>query len=119
MPYKNPEDFREWKKRNPETREARAAQNRRSYLRNAGWTLETFTAASVSQAGLCAICGLTTDPKNPLVGHGGLMPDHRHVVPPAPRALLCSRCNTAIGLLRENPEICRAAAEYLETWSGV
>jgi len=118
MPYKNPEDFREWKKRNPETREARAAQNRRSYLRNAGWTLETFTAASVSQAGLCAICGLTTDPRIPSWTWG--LDARSQACGPAR-----SPCSTLLPMqysyrpAARNPEICRAAAEYLEAWSGV
>jgi hypothetical protein len=30
------------------------------------------------------------------------------------RGLLCTRCNTAIGLLRDSPDLARAAARYLD-----
>ena len=31
--------------------------------------------------------------------------------------LLCHPCNIALGLFLDNPETCRAAAEYLEDWA--
>ncbi len=42
-----------------------------------------------------------------------LVIDHCHSTG-AIRGLLCSNCNTAIGLLSDNPEIIRKAADYLE-----
>lgn len=35
------------------------------------------------------------------------------------RGLLCSRCNTGLGVFRDNPAILRAAAEYLENPPGL
>jgi Recombination endonuclease VII len=54
----------------------------------------------------------------PQGGAGGLVPDHKHSQPPEPRALLCHNCNAGLGQFKDSPEICRAAAEYLEAWCG-
>ena len=39
------------------------------------------------------------------------MLDHCHATG-EPRAMLCVRCNAALGLLREDPAVCRMLAEY-------
>lgn len=57
------------------------------------------------QGGRCAICK-----KQP--GVKGLSVDHCHTTG-AIRGLLCGRCNTAIGLMHDDPDILRAAIEYL------
>jgi Recombination endonuclease VII len=89
----------------PEQR-LRSAQNSR--LKKNGWTKDMFEATMIEQGERCAICRLSMD--RPCA-------DHAHTKPPEPRGVLCDGCNTAIGLLRENPETCRAAAEYLEAWA--
>jgi hypothetical protein len=33
------------------------------------------------------------------------------------RGLLCHRCNTALGLFREDPEVMQRAIDYLRNWS--
>jgi len=38
--------------------------------------------------------------------------DHDHVTGQV-RGLLCGKCNSAIGLLQDDPEIIRAAAKYV------
>lgn len=54
-------------------------------------------------AGLpCEICGRTSEAV-----------DHNHETGEV-RGFLCTACNTAIGLLRDNPQIIKAAAAYLE-----
>jgi hypothetical protein len=105
----NPEYFKqrskEWKEANPE----KAKQHRRKQtLKRHGWTPEMLVQTLREQGGRCAICRL---PMNPPCA------DHKHVTPPEPRALLCINCNTMIGQAQENPETCRAAADYLEAWS--
>jgi len=65
------------------------------------------------QNGLCAICGMpeTCTAQN---GHEfRLAIDHCHESGQV-RALLCFACNAAIGMMMENPERMRKAAEYLE-----
>jgi len=80
---------------------------RRSRLLRNGWTPEEYIVAFALQNGVCAICK-----KAETVGYN-LRADHDHATGNK-RELLCHRCNAAIGLLREHPEICRAAADYIE-----
>jgi hypothetical protein len=60
----------------------------------------------------CAIC---RTPMHEL--ERGLMVDHRHsdgVV----RGLLCSHCNTGIGMMKDSPAMLRRGAEYIELWEN-
>ena len=63
---------------------------------------EQFDALNAS--GVCHICGdpLTT----PHV-------DHCHTTGLV-RGILCNNCNTGIGMFRDNPELLRAAIDYLQ-----
>lgn len=56
----------------------------------------------IRQENRCAICGQKAR----------LQIDHDHQTG-AVRALLCSHCNRAIGLLHDDAALCRAAMEYL------
>ncbi len=56
-----------------------------------------------AQSGVCAICG----------DAGKLVVDHKHDDTKKVRALLCTRCNTGIGLFRESVDILLAAVGYL------
>lgn len=58
-----------------------------------------------SQDGECKICGEEFD--------GKICTDHDHKTHVV-RGLLCHKCNTGIGLLRDNPELLIAAADYLK-----
>ncbi len=60
-----------------------------------------------SHHGSCDICGGQN-----VKGRTRLTIDHDHESG-AFRGLLCSNCNTAIGLLRDNPKLAVAAASYL------
>lgn len=70
------------------------------------------------QGGLCAIC---EQPE--MATRNGkikeLSSDHCHKIGHV-RELLCNNCNTAIGLMKDNPERLESAARYLrkhEIWS--
>lgn len=56
-----------------------------------------------AQSGMCVICG----------DAGKLVVDHKHNDTKKVRALLCTRCNTGLGLLRESVDILLAAIGYL------
>ena len=47
-----------------------------------------------------------------------LATDHDHTTG-AWRGVLCQRCNNAIGLFRDNPQLLRLAADYLENPPGL
>lgn len=121
------ESAKQWRGRNPErVTEARKIYynatgrelTRCSKLKNRyGVTSEEFDSMFEKQSGLCKIC------KKPetMVRKGevlSLVVDHNHVTGYV-RGLLCHRCNTAIGFLRESPEVIRKAASYLESAGGV
>jgi hypothetical protein len=72
--------------------------------RRYGITLEQLRAMYARQNHACAICGRTGCE---------LVVDHDHVTGEL-RGLLCIPCNLILGLLRDDPRIARAAAEYLE-----
>lgn len=87
--------------KNPE--KARAGQLKRMY----GLTPEAWDGMFAKQAGTCAIC--SDDLRR---GTGGAAVDHCHKTGRV-RALLCAPCNTAIGLLKEDPAVLDAAKAYL------
>lgn len=69
-----------------------------------GMTEAEYEDLLCGQCGVCAICG--TNPE------GRLAVDHNHDTKRV-RGLLCRPCNSAIGLLKDSPEILRRAVEYL------
>jgi hypothetical protein len=71
-----------------------------------GVTPEQVAAVAEEQNHRCAICRERPDK---------LVIDHCHTTGKF-RALLCGQCNSALGLLAENPEILKAAILYVETW---
>lgn len=70
-------------------------------------TLHDYDLLVKRQGGKCLICR-TAATKSRL-----LVVDHNHQTGIV-RGLLCSECNTAIGLLADNPALLRRAAEYLD-----
>ena len=65
------------------------------------------------QNGVCAICHKLEKHKDGLSGKSkDLAVDHDHNTG-AVRALLCSACNTALGLFRDDPALLDAAKAYL------
>lgn len=105
----NPEKYREknrrWINKNAE---AYAAKKRAYRLQKEfGLTATAYDALLIAQGGVCAIC--KSPPKRMR-----LAVDHSHAASRKVRGLLCSCCNTAIGKLRESPDLLRAAIDYLE-----
>lgn len=76
-------------------------------------TVPDYEVMLASQDGVCKIC---RRPEEALSSHTGkpmaLAVDHCHVSMKN-RGLLCQRCNQALGLLRDDVEIVKAALEYL------
>lgn len=97
------------RKRAPRHRE-KSEDGRR--LKLFGITPEQYATLRREQGDLCAICG---QPER-VVGRGGrikaLAIDHCHESGRV-RGLLCSSCNTAIGLMNEDPHRLHAAVRYL------
>jgi hypothetical protein len=94
-------------------REMRRDQNRRWIYRKYGIEQEHYDQMFKEQDGKCAICGC-----RPRIDKHTGMPeclciDHDHKTGLV-RRLLCHDCNVAIGLLKEDPQICRIVANYLD-----
>ena len=71
-----------------------------------GLTAAAFTSLVAAQGGKCPICNFACSTDDFVV-------DHCHASG-AVRGLLCGRCNSALGLLRDSPRAMRAAADYIE-----
>jgi hypothetical protein len=95
---------RKWRRENPE---CAAASNRRRDLRKYGLTPEQYDEMVAAQGGTCALC----DAKCPTGQR--LAVDHSHESG-AVRGLLCRTCNAGIGSLKDDPDLLRRAAEYIE-----
>jgi len=94
-------------------------KNREDYLKSTsssglkikyGITLKEYDLLLKEQKGCCKICG-TTKPGRKDVKRFAV--DHCHSTGKI-RGLLCMHCNTAIGLLKEDPELFDAAKKYLQ-----
>jgi Recombination endonuclease VII len=81
------------------------ARSRRLYA-TYGITLAEYAFLLKQQGGVCLICQVPHRPEHPLVV------DHNHVTMRV-RGLLCSECNTGIGLLGDNPVTLQHAIAYL------
>jgi len=80
---------------------------------NSNFPPELYDERLSNQGGVCAIC--STD--NP-GGRGKFHADHDHSTK-QPRGVLCHNCNVALGNFRDNPELLKAAIEYLNKYSEV
>jgi len=90
--------------------------NRTKILKKYGLTPDKYDEMLKSQKGVCAIClnSETVKRKNDRIQ--ALSVDHNHTTGKV-RQLLCSSCNQAIGLLKENPLLVKSVADYLIKWN--
>lgn len=106
-PEKVREHIRKYANRN---RQFMSDRQRKYQLRDKyGITEEDFDIILISQKGLCAICSTDT----PTGKWKRFAVDHCHHTGQV-RGLLCNECNRGIGLLKDNAELLRKAAEYLD-----
>lgn len=99
---------REWVKKNP--RRAKSIMLRKHY----GIDLDEYEAMFEAQRGVCAICEQPEQRKSHDGGPAMMPVDHCHNSGKV-RGLLCSACNRALGMFKENPTILRKAIEYVES----
>jgi hypothetical protein len=85
-----------------------------AFRRKYGITLDEYEAMLARQKGLCAICQQPPSGKVRV----RLCVDHNHTTDMA-RELLCTSCNTWVGMLETKPEVVEAAKKYLERHNGI
>lgn len=98
---------REWYTRHRE--KARELSRWRTTKWRFGITEESFNEKLLKQGGVCAICG------EKCAAGGRLTIDHDHGTGEL-RDLLCRNCNAGLGQFNDDPELLRAAMEYLLRW---
>ena len=93
----------------------RECMHRRNVWATYGLTPEHYEAMLAQQNYRCRICGLP-ESESVVGGRKGgarrLCVDHCHRTGKV-RALLCLRCNTAVGTVKDCPEQAKRLAEYL------
>lgn len=104
--------LRDWRLANPEKHTAIEFRRR---LGSYGLTPETYEAMLAEQDHRCATCG-RSEPG----GQGRWHIDHDHTCCPSGvscgqciRGLLCSSCNRALGLVRDDPRVLLRMVDYL------
>ena len=84
-----------------------------------GITVSQYDATLLRQNNVCALCKQLETVKDHRTGTiKALAVDHCHVTGKL-RGLLCSNCNRGLGYLRDNPELCHAAGNYLTSPPGL
>lgn len=103
-----------WSDANPEAR--RASYRRANLKSHFGLTEAELEAMITAQNGRCLLCG-SDEPG----GSGRWAIDHDHACCPGKRTcgkcirgLLCNQCNLGLGLFRDDPDLLRRAADYIE-----
>ena len=106
--------FKDWDSKNKKKRYEVSRKAAMKYFYNI--TPEQFEVMRTKQDDLCAIC---RRPQTPIKGNRfarkktmHLDVDHNHATGTV-RGLLCRKCNTALGLLQDSPEILLRAHYYL------
>lgn len=86
----------------------------RERYRHTGWTQEHYQKMFKEQDGRCAIC------HQPLISerYEAFACDHNHETGQR-LGLLCTNCNTALGLLKEDVEVLKNAITYIKKYSGI
>lgn len=73
-----------------------------------GLTVEAYNEMLSVQNGVCAVCHKPESGKRKR-----LIVDHCHITGLV-RGLLCYKCNTAAGMLGDNPDMATSLANYLQ-----
>jgi len=99
---------RRWRANNPDkVAEYLKTARRKRYIVRYNFTLEQRDDLLAKQDNKCALCR-TAEP-----GKRGWMVDHDHETGKV-RGILCSPCNTGLGLFGDDPALMREAADYVE-----
>jgi hypothetical protein len=99
-----------WKPSPEALKESRRKTREWNRLKATGFTQEDFDSKLYEQGGKCAICG-TTDS-----GSMAFHADHDHKTGQK-RGVLCHKCNTGLGLLKDDINILCSAINYINHYT--
>ncbi len=105
--------------RTPRVKRWRQAYNRQYQMQRYGISEERFLELVVEQKGLCAMCERKLATSNEGSGKQRrtlIWVDHDHETKKV-RALVCPRCNTLLGLAKDDRKLLRVAIDYLSRHS--
>ena len=106
----NPEKIRQYRKdyekKYPKKIELKNFKAKTIFSKKINFSFQEFNTLLEKQKNLCAICGNGEKTR-------ALSIDHCHKTKKV-RGLLCKKCNTAIGMLNDNPELVLSAYNYLQ-----
>lgn len=105
---KNKEQSSEYHKNRNALPEMKTKYKEKHLLQTYNLTLSELEFLKVQQKYKCAICGTHEDD----CSRKTLFVDHNHNTGEI-RGLLCSQCNSALGLMYDNPDILMKAIQYL------
>lgn len=110
LKWKN--QIKEWRKKNPEKDRviAKRSEHKRRLVRR-GLNDSEHVELLASCENRCMICSGINKGKE-------LHIDHDHISGSV-RGLLCTKCNTGLGLFNDNEELLRRAIEYLRRGEGM
>ena len=115
------DSVKEWNKNNPDRQKGnRVKKYWPGYSPWEGnWqeALNKYNEILLKQNNLCAVCKEHETTKDILGNIVDLAVDHSHVNLYV-RGLLCSKCNKAVGLLGDNPDIVDRVSTYLRSQNG-
>lgn len=88
---------------------------RNANLKRFGLTIDSYTELWDLQEGLCAICFRPEEGRSNRGKERRLSVDHDHETNEV-RGLLCTKCNTFLGLADDDIDRLQAAIRYLKKW---
>jgi hypothetical protein len=97
--------------RDEQREKIRSHDRARGRQKRTGFSPEMVAQRLLDQEGKCWICKCVFESAQWYHTHA----DHCHETG-KPRGLLCIRCNTALGAMKDSTHILRTAIEYLEHW---
>lgn len=107
---KNPERKKKYQREYMLRPESKIRHSNNYLMKNYGITLADYEHILNLQGGMCAIC------KQPPNGKKLLL-DHCHYSKQV-RGILCSRCNSGIGMFKDSKELLVQAMIYISKWHG-
>jgi hypothetical protein len=109
---------KEWRLKNKDKVIANSRiQNKKQHLRKFNLTQEDYNRLEIACGNKCSICLGSQTYK--IKGQTRRLDiDHCHKTGKV-RGLLCSNCNRAIGLLKDDVKVLSQAIEYLKSYSGL